>query len=42
MDRESSELSKQFTMEIDNHLRVDWLPFVVREGHIEAARGQSH
>jgi hypothetical protein len=42
MDRESSESSEQFAVQIDDHLRVDGLALVVREWHIKAAGAESH
>jgi hypothetical protein len=37
MDSETAEFRKQLMMQIEDHSRLNGLPHVVREGHLEAA-----
>jgi hypothetical protein len=42
MDGETTELPEQLAVQIDDHPRVDWPPFVVRERRVEPAGGKKH
>jgi hypothetical protein len=42
MDREPVKLRKQLAVQIDDPLRVDRLPGIVRQRHIKATRAKSH
>jgi hypothetical protein len=42
VDREPTKPSEQLTMQFNNHVRVNRLPFIVGEWHVEPARAEEH
>jgi hypothetical protein len=42
VDREPTKPSEQLAVQFNNHVRVNRLPFIVGEWHVEPARAEEH